>query len=59
MNLKTEENLDDDTIKVVVSNSAINYELKIKKWAMNENTRVFLLTTLSNWIKDVLGGYDE
>ena len=44
----------DETIKVIISNNALNYELNIQKWAVNCNTKKWLMEKITEFLNDVL-----
>lgn len=44
----------DETIKIIISNNALNYELNIQKWAVNCNTKKWLMEKITEFLNDVL-----
>ena len=44
----------DETIKIIISNNALNYELNIQKWAVNCGTKKWLMEKITEFLNDIL-----
>ena len=48
-----------DEIKISMSNGALTYEITLQKFAINCNTKKWLLEQIEEHLKQIIGGKNE
>lgn len=48
-----------DEIKITMSNGALTYEITLQKFAINCNTKEWLLEQIKEHLEEIIGGKDE
>ena len=46
----------EDEIKISMSNGALKYEITIKNWAINCNTKNWLLEQIKEYLEELIAG---
>ena len=49
----------EDEIKISMSNGALKYEITIKNWAINCNTKNWLLEQIKEYLEELIAGNAE
>lgn len=46
--------MNEEPIKIIVSNGALKFELNIEKWAINCNTKEYLIEKVTEYINEII-----
>lgn len=49
----------EDEIKITITNGALTYEITLKQWAINENTKEWLIEEIKTHLETIMEDINE